>query len=812
VGMKPGDTIDRYRVERRVGDRDGWRVLLARDRVLTALHAVHVLSPQRAEDLILRHNFVSEARSLQGLRHPDVATVVEVLLRPGPAVVSRYVQGPNLEEFLRRLARPVPSGMLLKILLPVVAGVGAIHDHGRLHLDLQPSNIVLSPGPRDEVHPVVVGLGMAPVIRAEHRTGTPASRTSMGKVAYMSPEGVLGTPRLDHRADIFALGAILYELATGRPAFQGGAPDETMRLVVGGGYTPLSADLAPALVECIRRSLASDPADRFDSCLAFAATLRESASARRGGRLRRRGRRAPPEDDRRDLPGEDTAETQPAPAEAGPDAPTVEPDPDPEPVPVPDPVPPPPPEPDEELELDLATAEEEDAPRRILTAAELTGKPLGRKYGYCPVCSACPPAKARFCPVCGTGLEIHASDFLVERSLRIIAPPEAPRKGHFLVHLDVGGLERELPESVADGAGEGAALPGQVSPEITVYLRSAHLKVLPAAPLRVMLRDVPKIKLPLTATLSDPPAAGPIHCAVDVYHCDECLYHATFDLALEGEGGEGERAVPLRKVFPAFIARACRNATERALDEAGGIPDIGQMPAPVSIPGFLLETVRTNSEYAAWIPRVFEAFLRYHVCILTSAVEGADLPDIQSLGDLREAFHRCLAQPGLEDLIEQQPYLADYRKLHYQQLTQSLVDYQLRVWQDAGTFPSEEQCAELARMYRPKLNALLGGMVSQPDASTARLVVKGGGGDLLVMPAVPDTALAGLDADALEVEVVYLWAGERLFPLSPAVQWQLCDNCGSRHVFLWAGRAGDEDVYTEVAGSCPLVQPADVVG
>ena len=822
MGMKPGDTIDRYRVERRVGDRDGWRVLLARDRVLTALHAVHVLCPQRAEDLILRHSVVSEARNLQGLRHPDVATVVEVLLKPGPAVVSRYVQGPNLEEFLRRLARPVPRGMLLKILLPVVAGVGAIHDHGCVHLDLQPSNIVLSPGPRDEVHPVVVGLGMAPVIRAEHRTGTPVSRTSMGKVAYMSPEGVLGTPRLDHRADIFALGAILYELVTGRPAFHGADPDDTRRLVVGGGYTPLSADLSPALVECIRRSLASDPADRFDSCRAFAATLRESASARRGGRLRRRGRRAPPDDEGRDLPGEDTAETSPAcPAsdQPGPDDPTVEPPPpepadvsdQPAPEPEPEPEPEPPPDPAEELELDLSTAEEEDAPRRILTAAELTGKPLGRKYGYCPVCSACPPAEARFCPVCGTGLEIHASDFLVERSLRILAPPEAPRTSHFLVYLDVGGLERELPESVADGAGAGAALPGQVSPEITVYLRSAHLKVLPAAPLRVMLRDVPTIKLPLTSTLSEPPDAGPIRCAVDVYHCDECLYHATFDLPLEGEGGDTEHAVALRKVFPAFIARACRNATGRALAEAGGVPDIGRMPAPVSIPGFLLETVRTNSEYAAWIPRVFEAFLRYHVCILTSAVEGASLPDIQSLGDLREAFHRCLSQPGLDDLVEQLPYLADYRKLHYQQLTQSLVDYQLRVWQDAATFPSEEQCAELARMYRPKLNALLGGMVCQPDASTARLVVKDRAGEVLVMPGVPDDALAGLDAGALDSEVVYLWAGERLFPLSPAVQWQLCDKCGSRHVFLWAGRAGEEEIYTEVAGSCPLVQPADVV-
>jgi len=470
------------------------------------------------------------------------------------------------------------------------------------------------------------------------------------------------------------------------------------------------------------------------------------------------------------------------------------------------------PDPDaEELELDLATAEEVAGPGRLLSATELADKPLGRKYGYCPVCSACPPAEARFCPVCGTGLEIHASDFLVERNLRIIAPAEAPGEGHFLVHLDVGGLEREVPESVAAAAAEGVALPGQVSPEITVYLRSAHLKVLPAAPLRVTLRDVPSIKLPLTTTQASAPEQGPIRCAVDVYHCDEALYHGTFDLPLAGQGGEGDQSVRLSKVFPAFIARACSNATERALDEAGAAPDTGLMPAPVSIPGFLLETVRTNAEYAAWIPRVFEAFLRYHVCILTSVVEGADLPDVQSLSDLREAFHRCLDQPGIEELVEQQPYLADYRKLHYQQLTQSLVDYQLRVWQDSATFPSEEQCAELAHMYRPKLNALLGGMVSQPDASTARLVVKGGDGALLVMPGVPDDALAGLDADDLEGEVVYLWAGERLFPLAPAVQWQLCDKCGGRHVFLWAGRSGAEEFYTEVAGSCPLVQPADVV-
>ena len=963
--MKPGQIVDRYQIERRVGDRAGWRVFLARHRVLTALHVVHVLSPERAKDVAQRHAFLSEARHLQSLSHPNVASIVEVLAQPAPALVSRFAQGPNLEEFLRRLARPVPVEMLFRIMLPVTAGLGAAHRHGVLHLDLAPSNIILSPGPRDEVHPVIVGFGMAPVVQTEHRLGTPASRTRLGNVGCMSPEGVLGSPKLDQRADVFALGAILYELAAGRPAFQGSAKDDTMRLVVGGGYSPLTKTLPAPLVDCIRKALASEPDARYPDCGALGAALREAAPHKVARRQPRsegfneayssiREAAAP-----RSAPGPSPVsqalaepDTDPGPAAAEPSKPPVvgpvttrppavveellppppppvekeellPPPPPPveeEPLPPPpppvdeeEPLPPPPPADDDEepptrkveprarppkdvateslssastvmdesrefaiarlvtdeengtfqeLELDPLTQEErppeeapveeapaEEAPAEeappeeaspefadeadppcddsvlpppppIVTASATSSLTVRPKYGYCPVCNACPPAEARFCPECGTGLELHVSDFLVERQLRVHVPACAPRNGFFHIRLDVGKMDRDLPPQLSetDGVEDGGAM--HAPSEIAVYIRSDVLAILPAAPLRIILRNVPSIKLPLTGRLEADAmdAAGPANLAVDVYYSDECLYHAAFEVPLASEStppSDEQVVVSLRKTFPAFIARACKVATERALAD-GTTLDVGRLPTPISIPGFLLQTVRTTCEYAAWIPRVFEAFLRYHLCILSSANDGEPLPELGSITALREAFHRALDGPGYSKLVDHLPYLADYRNLHYRQLTQSLVDYQLRVWNRPDLFPTREQCDELARMYRPKLDALLAAMVDRQNEAVARLVVRGEDDQLIVMPTISEGASKLVEVEALDPEIVYLWAGEHLLPLEPAVRWKVCERCGGRHVFLWSGRSEpsateDDDAYVEVAGSCPYVQPADLI-
>jgi len=953
--MKPGQIVGRYQIERRVGDRPGWRVFMARHRVMTALHVVHTLAPDQVKDVAHRHAFLSEARHLQSLSHPNIASIVDVLDQPVPALVSRFVQGPNLEEFLRRLARPVPLEMLLRIMLPVTAGLAAAHRHGVLHLDLAPSNIILSPGPRNEVHPVIVGFGMAPVVTAEHRTGTPASRTRMGRVACMSPEGVLGSPKLDPRSDVFSLGAILYELAMGRPAFQGSAKDDTMRLVVGGGYTPPAETLPPPLADCIRKALSSEQAARYQDCQQLGAALREVPTHKGAGKAPTiaqlgeeyssiREAAAPmaapePSHVSQALAEPDTGPPAAIPEPSKPPVvalleaaspPAEEPQPPPQPVveeeasrlteddeeePPTRKIEPRPSSPDDvaveslssartlvdddreyaiaklvpeelgetfqELELDSMTQEEEppeaEEPARepeaaaepdepevaaepeaaaepevaaepeaageqagptnadrsdepdgacdtppppIVPSSSTTSQTIRPKYGYCPVCNACPPAEARFCPDCGTWLELHASDFLVERQLRVHVPAVAPRDGFFQIRLDVGKMERELPPQLAESEEEPDDDPMRAPPEIAVYVWSDVLAILPAAPLRVILRNVPSITLPLTARLEEDAAdaPGPAHLAVDVYYSDECLYHASFELPLADAGAapaEEEVVVSLNKTFPAFIARACKIATTRAL--AGGTsPDVGRLPTPISIPGYLLQTVRTKCEYAAWIPRVFQAFLQYHRCILAAAEGGEWLPGLGTITKLRDGFHEALEGPGYDELVEHLPYLADYRKLHYRQLTQSLVDYQLRVWNHPDRLPTTEQCDELARMYRPKLDALLAGMVGRAAEAVARLVVRGEDDQLIVMPTISDEAAGLIDVDALHPEVVYLWAGEQLLPLEPAVRWRVCDRCGGRHVFLWSGNSetaaeGEGDGYIEVAGSCPYVQPADLI-
>ncbi len=461
---------------------------------------------------------------------------------------------------------------------------------------------------------------------------------------------------------------------------------------------------------------------------------------------------------------------------------------------------------DDELELDASMEQEAAAPPRVFRPS--ADAPLGPKYGFCPVCNALPPPEARFCTECGTGLEIHASDYFVERTIRATVPGAARRDGFFHVYLGVGDLERDVPDGLPGAEqAEGTGMPGQVPPEIVVYVRADLFEVLPHAPLRVLLRN--PVKLPLTVKLAagQEGAPGPGRCAVDVYYCDECLYQADFELPLEdaADAPDGEVVVYLRKLFPSFVARACQLATERIM-HGHTTPDVGRLPTPVSIPGYLMQNLRTMAEYAAWIPRVLEAFLRYHVCVMAAAGD-VELPSSDSLEDLREAFHRALTEPGVEELVQQLPYLKEYRKFHYQQLTRSLVDYQLRIWDEPAMFPNEDQCAELARTYRPKLDAVLSSMVEMD--SLARLVVKGDDGQLMIMPAPAEDPATLFNADDFQAEVVYLWAGERLFPLEPLVRYQVCPRCGGRHVFLWAG--GGEEGYTEVPGSCPYVQPADLL-
>ncbi|MBM4368025.1 MAG: serine/threonine protein kinase [Deltaproteobacteria bacterium] len=255
-------------------------VYLVRHSGLLSLHAIKVLDEKLAGDPDLRNRFLAEGQIQAQLRHPNVVAVTDIVTDPAPGLVLEYAEGPTLAEYLTdRGNAPPPIRAVLDIMLPILEGVGAAHRKGIVHRDLKPDNIILTRDAAGKGRPMVTDFGIAKVMD-DTGLSTQKRRTEggvrMGTVQYMSPEQVRGLVDLDARSDIFALGAILYEVVTGRMAFDRPSAFDSMKSIVDGEYEPperLIGGLPPMFAACIRKALAVDPSERFADCDAFRSTL-----------------------------------------------------------------------------------------------------------------------------------------------------------------------------------------------------------------------------------------------------------------------------------------------------------------------------------------------------------------------------------------------------------------------------------------------------------------------------------------------------------------------------------------------------------
>ncbi|MFT6146351.1 MAG: sulfatase activating formylglycine-generating enzyme [Myxococcota bacterium] len=190
----------------------------------------------------------------------------------------QFINGPTLEQWMTRHGA-LSASQVRALFLPILAGVGEAHAHGVVHRDLKPANVLLLPE-RDGTHrPMIADFGIAKIaddarLNHERRNHTKA-QMRMGTLVYMAPEQILHASKVDRRADIFALGAILYELATGRHAFDGPTDFVVMSLIVDGDPSTMEGldDIDPRIAACVRRALARDPGERFPDCEIFATYL-----------------------------------------------------------------------------------------------------------------------------------------------------------------------------------------------------------------------------------------------------------------------------------------------------------------------------------------------------------------------------------------------------------------------------------------------------------------------------------------------------------------------------------------------------------
>lgn len=241
----------------------------ARDEVLDRDVAVKLLHAHLASDPAFLDRFRREARAAAALSHPNVVAVHDWgETDEGPFLVLQLIDGPSLREVLRHRRRLHPEEVV-SVLGPAAAGLGAAHTAGLVHRDVKPENLLL--GLDGTVRVTDFGLARA----AASATSTFGTDVLVGSPHYLSPEAVRGEP-LDPRADVYALGVVLFELLTGRPPFEADSPfatavQHTSQRVP--APSSVDASVPSALDAVVHRATQPAAADRYADAAAFAAAL-----------------------------------------------------------------------------------------------------------------------------------------------------------------------------------------------------------------------------------------------------------------------------------------------------------------------------------------------------------------------------------------------------------------------------------------------------------------------------------------------------------------------------------------------------------
>jgi len=282
--------IGRFRVLRLVGSGGMGEVYEAFDDQLQRAVAIKGLLHDRVS-LERRERLRREALSAAALSHPAITHVYEIVSEADADwVVMEYVQGRSLADVIA--SSPLSPGQTANIGVEIAEALAEAHQHGIVHRDIKAENIVLTPSG----HVKVLDFGLAKW--TGERGGADDRITTDGMVVgtsrAMSPEQALGRD-IDGRSDIFSLGSLLYELVSGRPAFRGTTPIETMHKIAGVRYEPLTT-VAPgtpkALAVVIERCLARDPSDRYQKAEQAAHDLRRVAATATGASVTQPGFRS----------------------------------------------------------------------------------------------------------------------------------------------------------------------------------------------------------------------------------------------------------------------------------------------------------------------------------------------------------------------------------------------------------------------------------------------------------------------------------------------------------------------------------------
>jgi Tol biopolymer transport system component/tRNA A-37 threonylcarbamoyl transferase component Bud32 len=272
--LSPGSKVGPYEILAPAGAGGMGEVYRARDTRLDRTVAIKILPSYLSERLDAKQRFEREARAISSLQHPNICTLFDIGSQNGTEyLVMEYLEGETLAD---RLARsPLPSEQLLKYGIEIAEGLEKAHRSGIIHRDLKPGNIMLTKSGAKlmdfglaKAASVAPASGLTATVAApEPKSPLTAAGTMVGTFQYMAPEQVEGK-EADARSDIFALGAVLYEMATGKRAFAGKTQASIVASILASEPKPISSVQPmspPALDRVVQGCLAKDPDERWQT-------------------------------------------------------------------------------------------------------------------------------------------------------------------------------------------------------------------------------------------------------------------------------------------------------------------------------------------------------------------------------------------------------------------------------------------------------------------------------------------------------------------------------------------------------------------